>query len=356
MLPSLPKSLGNLTTVFDSMQRAIRGEQNRLALPRVSSAILVLVDGLGLVNLSERKAHAKELFAAVTDSKLYSSAPSTTAVSLAGLATGGTPVDHGVLGYSAFDRQAERVLSFLKISPEDARTHKQVWQRAHEFSVTSVGPTAYAASGFTELTFGSFDYRGANKLSDRFDIALQAAMSGSSLVYLYVPELDQIGHRFGWLSQKWVQALEDLDLEFRRADQIARKNRVGIFLTADHGMVDVPTSGHVEIAPYFPTAIAVTGDPRCRFIYLEETVDFAEMPSELNSVGFLVSYADFATAAYGAIPDGDLKPDFVLLAKEGFAFYDERFSEPKSRLIVGQHGSVSNAELRVPAVVAGGFR
>lgn len=356
MLPSLPKSLGNLTTVFDSMQRAIRGEQNRLNLPRVSSAILVLVDGLGLVNLSERKAHAKELFSADTSSKLYSSLPSTTTVSLAGMAAGGSPVDHGVLGYSAFDRQSEAVISFLKISPEDARRHRLQWKQNPGISVTSVGPTAYAASGFTELTFGAEDYRGANKLSDRFDTALQAATSGSSLVYLYVPELDQIGHRYGWLSQKWVQALEDLNLEFRRADQIARKNRIGIFLTADHGMVDVPESGHIEIANHFPTAIAVTGDPRCRFIYLEDTWDSVDIPTELDTFGFLVSYADFASAAYGAIPAGSLKPDLVLLAKEGFAFYDRRFSEPKSRMIVGQHGSVSNAELRVPAVVAGGFR
>jgi hypothetical protein len=43
-----------------------------------------------------------------------------------------------------------------------------------------------------------------------------------------------------------------------------------------------------------------------------------------------------------------LVPDFVLLAMSSIAFYDRRFAKFQSLRMVGQHGSISDAEMQVP--------
>lgn len=356
MLPSLPKSLGNLTTVFDSVLSATAGKPNALDLKPAKSAIVLLVDGLGYENLESRKAHAKDIFTALSSRRFYSSLPSTTTVSLACLATKKSPAEHGVLGYSVFSRSRNLVCSFLKISPAEAQAHLRRYPATRNAGLVSIGPSAYAQSGFTKLTFGSDHYVMADDLTERFSQALRAAATPGTVVYLYVPELDQLGHRYGWQSSKWSQALEELNLQFRTLAGECVKQKIGLLLTADHGMVDIDESRHIEISDVFPDAIAITGDPRCRFIYLPAGDTALSANSDLAAFGYLITYSSFSLLVYGeSVAQSDVTPDLVLLAKDGFAFYDSRYSELRSRQIIGQHGSLSNTELRVPLVLAGAF-
>jgi predicted AlkP superfamily pyrophosphatase or phosphodiesterase len=67
---------------------------------------------------------------------------------------------------------------------------------------------------------------------------------GRRFVYLYVPELDLAAHAHGSESSAWLIALEELDSAMTTLARSLRPGE-GAFITADHGVVDVPPTSHV---------------------------------------------------------------------------------------------------------------
>ena len=95
------------------------------------------------------------------------------------------------------------------------------------------------------------------------ELAAQPGPPG--LIYVYVPELDMAAHAHGWESREWTAALEATDSAVR--DLVAALGpRAGLLVTADRGIIDVPTRSHVLIdsAPALLDGIRfVAGEPRC---------------------------------------------------------------------------------------------
>ena len=128
MLPAIPPAFGNLKDVFRSAQKSVLGQENAFALPKVSSAIVVMVDGLGAKNLEASQRYAPFLSSA-SQSTIYSGFPSTTASSITTFATGVSNSEHGLFGYKIFDRSRQEsvnllsgidkysVLDYLKVEP-----------------------------------------------------------------------------------------------------------------------------------------------------------------------------------------------------------------------------------------------
>ncbi|MFZ2748983.1 MAG: alkaline phosphatase family protein, partial [Propioniciclava sp.] len=89
VVPSLAASLG------------VDGWENVLGVPEASRWVLLLVDGLGDLNLAEAVEEAPFLGGLrTTGGQLTAGVPSTTATSITSLGTGLTPGQHGMLGYS----------------------------------------------------------------------------------------------------------------------------------------------------------------------------------------------------------------------------------------------------------------
>lgn len=352
MLPPLPKTLGNLNQVLPALIASVHGKSNPLNIPTSSGAVCLLIDGLGLNNLLASAAHARFMTRNLSTKNLLSTLPSTTATALTTLATGLAPNSHQVFGYSYFDRFQRREFSYLNsfLTYQDSQHLATFPQLADQAQFFFVAPRKYKNSGFTGLTFRNATYVAIDDLADRFEAASKFATG--SIVYLYVPELDQIGHKFGWQSRAWLSKLEDLDSLATKLSASLTKRDLGMVVTSDHGMVDVPAENQVELADYFPTAIAVTSDPRARFLYFErpEQAEAAkELSNELKVFGELVSASELSASV------NPRHPDLMLFAKGKYAFYDRRFNSEKGRLMVGQHGSFSDDELKVPLVLAGSF-
>jgi len=114
MLPAILKSLGTLPLVFSSALASVLGRQNELNLAPARSAAVILVDGLGRQNLSQRDGHAPFLSKLNAVSKhIYSDFPSTTATSLTGFGTGLRAAEHGILGYTVVDDATGEVRNML---------------------------------------------------------------------------------------------------------------------------------------------------------------------------------------------------------------------------------------------------
>ena len=370
MLPSVPKSLGRLSDVFISALGSITGSNNRLGLPRVNSSVVVLVDGLGSANLRYRAGHAPFLAKRlVTDGSIAVGFPSTTVVSLASFSTGVKAGEHGLVGYQIFDREQGRNVNLLTglANEQEAISYqpvKTVSEAAKEASVDCffIGPDEYEGSGFTHATMRGARYVPAKTFEQRVQAAKTILKGNSkSLIYFYVPELDQRAHAYGSKSGEWVEKLEDLDLAMRQLTEYL-PNNCGVLLTADHGIVDVSHDRQIYLDEIeLPGLISVGGDPRVLFLYFDGDVQ----ESTINLLAtFLGKRAYVATKDaiieagwYGETTDTarGRMPDLFLIANGETALYHRDCAKPKSLKMIGQHGALSDDELLVPLLKFGAY-
>jgi predicted AlkP superfamily pyrophosphatase or phosphodiesterase len=356
--------------VFISALGSVTGSNNRLGLPRVNSSVVVLVDGLGSANLRYRAGHAPFLAKRlVTDGSIAVGFPSTTVVSLASFSTGVKAGEHGLVGYQIFDREQGRNVNLLTglANEQEAISYqpvKTVSEAAKEASVDCffIGPDEYEGSGFTHATMRGARYVPAKTFEQRVQAAKTILKGNSkSLIYFYVPELDQRAHAYGSKSGEWVEKLEDLDLAMRQLTEYL-PNNCGVLLTADHGIVDVSHDRQIYLDEIeLPGLISVGGDPRVLFLYFDGDVQ----ESTINLLAtFLGKRAYVATKDaiieagwYGETTDTarGRMPDLFLIANGETALYHRDFAKPKSLKMIGQHGALSDDELLVPLLKFGAY-
>jgi hypothetical protein len=367
MLPSVPKSFGRLSEAYLSAFLALNGKPNPLSLPSKQSYAVILVDGLGVANIKSAAAHAGFLNQKLSNSvSLFSGFPSTTATSLASLATGKANGEHAFIGYRVFDRDRQRAINLLNDLGDDLEPRKyqdletiSEQALANQNRVITVGPGEYSNSGFTKATMPAATYLPAQSLQERFKVAARELANPGTLLYLYIPELDQLAHRFGTESRKWLETIEELDSELVSFVK-ALPSGAGALLTADHGVIDVDHSRHVYLDELkgFQDLVMIGGDPRCGYLYFETVTDLVAKRAELSSE--LAGLAD-VTTIQELIETGwlhtlsetakTLAPDLIVLPKGDRVIYHRGFAKQKSLEMVGQHGGMSKAEWEVPLLV-----
>jgi hypothetical protein len=375
MLPALDIAKPSLADVLESAFAAVRATRSgeapgRIALPPVRKALVVLVDGLGAANLSARAGHARRIAARFGPRAVIQAGfPTTTAASIASLATGAMPGQHGILGYTVYDRGTDRVIPQLSgldaVDIPSWQPVPTVFERAGEVGVdaVSIGPERYAETGFTRAVLRGARYLPARSISDRVERAGEwLRESGSGVGYLYVPELDMAGHAHGWQSSEWTQRLEELDGALEPFERLARD--VGVLLTADHGMIDVPEHGHVQwdAVPALTDAVRATaGDPRALHVHAEAGHGNAVLDRWRVHEGersWVVSREEAISAGwFGPVGAGARERigDVVVAARKSVAYWSAADAGPEGMTMIGQHGSWSPGELRVPLLRFGAF-
>jgi hypothetical protein len=375
MLPAPKTDRLSLADVMPACLAAISGDENRLALPPVEHAIVLLVDGLGAAALKARAGHARTLMAAMTASSVLDSGfPTTTAAALATLTTGTAPGQHGMVGYTVLDPANDRVIKQLSgwdslIDPVQWQPMPTVFERATASGHTAVviGPERYRDSGFSRAVLRGAEYIGASSIAERLERAAEWIRdSASGIAYVYVPELDVAGHATGAESSEWTTWLETLDAavaDFARA----LGPLDGLLITADHGVVDIAEHNHVlfDSNPALVDGIRfVAGEPRCLQLHFE--LDASPERRERTVAAWRDAEGHRAwiatrEEAVAAGWFGDVRPeveprigDLLVAARKGIAYYDGRSLGHGTRM-VGYHGSWSPAEVQVPLLRLGAF-
>ncbi len=355
--------------MFVSALGSISGKDNRLGLAKTKHSVVILVDGLGSENLRAAAGHAPFLNSHLKVSKSINTVfPSTTAVAITSFGTGAKPAQHGILGYSVFDRKTSSIQNMLSgwgetLIPADLQSLESVSARAKSGGVPvfTVGPGEYDNSGFTQLNMSDSTYVAAKTFEDRVRETLNVLNSSSrALVYLYFPELDSTAHAFGVDSIAWRQKLEELDVTIKALVSSAGPG-VGLLLTADHGIVDVPRENQILLDELeLPGLVAISGDPRNTFAYFETGTDLSEVRLQLAETldgKAIVATADEVTQAGwlgGAdVQNAHLLPDLFIISTGRFACYHRAWCKPQSLRMIGQHGGISQEELSVPLLKFG---
>lgn len=367
MLPSVPKSFGRLSEANLSAFLALQGKQNPLGLPKRRSYAVILIDGLGAANIKAAGAHASYLNNKLSTAKtLFSGFPTTTASSLASLATGKNNGTHGFLGYRVFDRQQGKAINLLndlgvEFPPRQYQDLETISEMAvgAGLNVVTVGPAEYADSGFTKATMPASKYVAAKTIEERFQATKKLLGTPGSLIYLYVPELDQLAHRFGVDSNKWLETMEELDSIVAKFSTTLPKDS-GAILTADHGVIDVPKSDQVFLDEFssLDDIVMIGGDPRAGYLYLESGADLdtqrKEISDQLSGLVDVTTVAELIEAGWieplSATAE-KIAPDLILLPRGERVVYHRSFAKQKSLEMIGQHGGMTKAEWEVPLLV-----
>lgn len=354
----IPSALGAL---------GVASEPNVLELPTARHYVVAMIDGLGWHQLRTHAADAPFLASLLPDAKpITAGVPSTTATSLTSLGTGLAPGAHGVVGYTCRIPGTDRLLNHLswntEVEPLRWQPHRTAFERGERagVAVTSVGPRSFRGSGLTVAGLRGGSYVGADSMGYRCAAAVAAsAHSIPSLVYVYEGDLDWTGHQVGCESAAWSHQLATIDRFLERLRAALSRDAV-LVVTADHGMVDVPTSHRVDVDadPVLADGVrVVAGEARFRHLYTRPGAvdDVVANWREILGVAALVrSRADAADAGwFGPVaPRVVDRIGDVVVASIGRTAVESSRTFPAEARLVGLHGSLTAAEMDVPLLLA----
>jgi hypothetical protein len=338
-------------------------------LPPCRAVCVVLIDGLGAQLLAENADTAPFLagLAVEAGSSLRVGCPTTTATSMGSLGTGLPPGRHGLVGYEVLDPARGVLLNELKWSPD---TDPLAWQpfptiyellEASGVRVTRIGNPEFDGSGLTIAAQRGGGFVGLKGLPDRITATL-GAMGGAerAFVGLYWGNVDTSGHAHGVASPEWHAALADVD---RRLADLAERlpSDSLLVVTADHGMVDVPHHRRLDLAvtPGLRRGVwLLGGEPRLAQLYCDPGAAPSVAARLADAVGerAWVRTGDEAIAAgwFGPLVDPRVRPrigDVLVAARDNFVLVDSDVTEPLILSLVGQHGSLTEAEQLVPLLI-----
>ncbi len=359
--------------MLESARSAVLGTPGRVEFALGRSVVVIVVDGLGAENLAARPGYARTLSRAVaaqgSSARIVGGFPSTTVAQLTSLATGVLPGEHGLVGYSLADPVSDRVFNLISgwgdgVEPESWQPVPTIFERLAEAGVPTFafGPPAYEGSAFSRAFLRGAEYRAVVDMGQRLEDALATAEKSTCVVYAYVSDLDVAGHRYGWLSDQWAEALEQVDSALGAALRLRRRSTVCV--TADHGMVDVTRHVYLDEFPGFAAHVrAVAGEPRCPQLYLRDPDKAPEFAAAINA--WLPSGAAVAVVKDVVVDSGwlgkvtadaraRLGDVLVPCLDQKTAIYDRTTGKQASLKMIGQHGSFNAQELYVPLVVFSG--
>ena len=182
VLPALSAAIGHpISTKVHTDPQACK---KALGLPDATSAIVVLVDGLGYWNLAMRLGHAPYLRSLMNESAnqrpIATCAPSTTVAAMATFGTGTCPGLTGMAGYTQLEPNNHKLIQLIQfkdalapkpvnprittppmVDPHDLQREQTVFEklRRQEVRVTSSGLPKFAGSPLTEAALRGTDYQ-----------------------------------------------------------------------------------------------------------------------------------------------------------------------------------------------------
>lgn len=324
-------------------------------LPEAATYLLVLCDGLGDGQLGHPAAAP---LAASRRGALDAPFPTTTTVSLATIATGLPPARHGLIAYQLWLPDREQVANTIKwttlwgdplgLDFESFLPGPNTWER---LVAAGVEPIVIQPLNFGGTPLSRVLYRGCrvepyNDPAEAVAAAVQLTRPRRRLVMLYLPQVDFAAHVWGQESDGYAGAVR-LVAGVWQAVAAALPPGVVMVGTADHGHVDIPKDRQVRLARADHEGRTFYGDPRVTFVKGEGASLAAGLPATWVPFEEMKEWWGPGKPHPRFTERG---PDGVLFADPGHALL-HRFSDDR---LIGQHGGLTEEELRIPLLVVGG--
>jgi hypothetical protein len=321
-------------------------------IPDAPSYIVVLFDGLGAGQLNHPRAAT---MAGDLSATIDAPFPTTTTVSLATIASGTPPAQHGIIGYQLWMPEVEAVANTIKWTtlwgePLEIDTGRllpspNLWERlgAAGKEAITVQPHGFAGSPLSRLLYRGCRFEGVATTAELVSATRQLAAEPGRLVFAYVPHVDFAAHVYGQHDPRYADAVATADDVWSRLAATLPPGAVMIG-TADHGHVDFPKDRQIKISNAAHRNRVFYGDGRAMYVRGEGTSLASELPATWLDVEEIRSW-------WGPGPDhpalSSRAPDGVLLADDGVLLLHKHSDDR----MVGNHGGLTDAERRIPLLV-----
>ncbi|WP_186242462.1 alkaline phosphatase family protein [Mycobacterium simulans] len=331
---------------------------------------VLLVDGMGWHLLPQLYGDAPLLASVLTGgtgrmSQLVCTFPSTTPTSLVSLGTGAPPGEHGILGFTLNIPGTSRVLNHIRWRNDPPHTEWQpvpTWfERLAQADVSAraVLPEWFIGSGLTAAAYRGAQFRPTHSAEDYAQRMIDELHAAPGLVYGYVADLDTAGHVFGIGSTQWHDAAVRIDKLLTRLVDALPTN-AALLVTADHGGVNVPANGRLDL-DCDPTLRAgvqvVAGEPRVRYLHTEPGAATDVLAAWRETLG---RWADVRTREE-AVASGIFGPvdpchlprigDVVVTCECEAVVLATAHEPPETARLIGFHGGATAAEMAIPLIV-----
>lgn len=374
-LPRPDPQLSHLADVTPSVLAAMgaAGFEPRITLPYdVSGACVLLIDGLG-AELLDRHAADAPVLSGLARQTLQVGFPSTTTAGLAAVGTGCRSGEHGMVGMT-FRLGEAGVINALRwrphpwgadlredVLPEVVQPAATVFERAESggVAVSVVSGAQFDGSGLTRAVLRGGRYVGVHALGD-LAATVGAAVAAGGFCYGYHADLDLVGHLSGPESTAWRMQLRQVDT---LVESIVEGLPAGglLAVVADHGMVRMDEATVIDAdgcdALHYGVA-AIGGEVRARHVYARDGAHddvLAAWREVLGERAWVISGAEAVSLGwFGDRVADEIRPRIgdVVVACRGTSGVLRSSVEPIESSLVGQHGSLTDAEQLVPLLLA----
>jgi predicted AlkP superfamily pyrophosphatase or phosphodiesterase len=212
-------------------------------------------------------------------------------------------------------------------------------------------------SGFTRAHLEGARFTGYRVTSTMVTETRRMVEQHEPFTYVYYDGLDKVSHEYG-LGEHYDAELADID---RLVAEIVATlpPEATLVVTADHGQVDVGARV-IKPAPEVLAATALqSGEGRFRWLHAQPGSSVAleaAAREHHEDVAWVVSRQQVLDEGwFGPVVGDDVRArlgDVALVARDDVAFDDPADTGPY--LLVGRHGSLTEAEVRVPLLAVRG--
>ncbi|MBO3731386.1 alkaline phosphatase family protein [Glycomyces niveus] len=328
---------------------------------------VLLLDGFGY-HLLGQAAQASATIGAMhhgelgTLTPITATVPSSTPISLASLACGLPPGEHGIIGFTVRVPDTGDLVTHIRWDgapdPETWQPEPTCFEQADADGVacTVVSNGTFRDTGLTRAIYRGADWLPAIAPHEVAEGTLAALARGDrSLVYAYLPDVDTAGHFHGIGSPQWLEAVAKV-AEAIDGMLTGLPRDAALMVTADHGMVNITDRLHLDRRPDLRYGVeAVAGDGRMRYLYTA--------PGAVEDVRQAWTDAVAGRAEVigrdEAVDRGWFGPkvtersrerigDLVVACRDTFAIVGVEGEPPHVARLIGHHGGLTAAEMAVP--------
>jgi hypothetical protein len=321
-------------------------------IPEGRTYVLVVFDGLGVVQLDHPAARP---LAASHRATIDTTFPSTTSVALASLVTGLTPSRHGLVSHMVWLEELGRVVNTLKWVDLTGKSvafdygaflpRPNLWERLRQRGVepVTVQPGAFSGSPLSRLLYRGARFEPAWNDQDLIEATIDLAEGPQRLILTYVWQVDYAGHVSGLGSTEFSDAMR---LAARTWEELGARLPADVVLlgTADHGLIEYREEDKLIIREPPFDSLRYAGDPRGLHLWGDGTV-IAELAAhtggELVDLPALLGPEPSAAAIARTGSSLLLAPEGKVLLPPGF---DKRLRS--------YHGGWDRREREVPILIA----
>lgn len=315
--------------------------------------VLVLFDGLGSHQLAHPLARTLQ---AAEGSVIHAGFPTMTSVSLATVATGLNPGDHGLIGYVLRLDGVRALVNTLRwIEPHgppipfdypNVLPSPNLWERLRAAGVEpiTIQPGPFVDSPLTHMLYRGCRFEGYWNVDELIDATVQLAGPGR-FVFSYFPSIDQAAHMEGQASDAYAEALVQ---GTRIWEAIAARldPALGLTGTADHGHIDCDPPRKHRIRDRRWDPLDLFGQSRA--LFARGPIDLIDdLAAEYDAT--VHTRSDLLELLGGSsFPDLSTRlPDRLILAND----HEVLLARPFDDRLIGYHGGLAPEEVEIPLLV-----